>query len=104
MEFTVQKSEELAEHLLHIRMQILMLDHEYLKGIAQKLKDQAGRQRGMAVLLPTYPETGNSLLNMQSKALVKLSEYIDTLKAIDELKRQLAIDLDARDSIAKLFI
>lgn len=104
MELTQEKSEEVAEVLTFIRLQILTLDLDYLKEAARQFQNQAGKQEGLSVLLPSHPQSKNDLLRMQGRALTKLIEYIETLKEIDALKLQVIKDEVQRSDIAKLFV
>lgn len=104
IELTEAKSMEQAAVISMVNVFLHGLDLEYCQALVKKLHEQAGRQEGLAVLLPRHPQVGNDLLRSQAIALDHLVQYIQYLKACDELKKQLKHELTVQDSIAKLFI
>lgn len=104
MELSVEKSQEQADIIASINILLHALDIDYCRELVNQLRGQAGRQEGMAVLLPTYPQKGNDLLRTQAKALEYLVNYVESLKGIDELKKELRQDQAQGDQIRQLFV
>lgn len=80
------KTMVLANQIVAIAKIAVEMDTEHLKKSAQAMTDQGNWQDSAAVLNPMNPLEKNDLLRLQGKALLKLSEYIDLLKQIDEGK------------------
>lgn len=100
---SVEESETLAVQITMINQYLHLIDHDYVKLMIQHMRNQAGRQEGLAVLLPTYPQKGNEILYKSAKALDLLEQYVDTLKEVDALKKELEHDKAQRKQIENLF-
>lgn len=103
-EKTRENSEEQAEVIKSISMLVLALDTDYCLEIVKDMRAQAQRQRSMAVLNPNHPELKNQILDKQASALKSLCDYVNQLKKVEELKKQLAIEELNRQQIAGLFL
>ena len=104
MEKSVEKSEQQAEIIKSIAIQIYFLDVDYCREAANDMCNQANRQESMAVLNPNHPQVKNDILRMQGKALLLLCEYVNTLKEVEKLKLQLNNENKTRDEIARMFL
>jgi hypothetical protein len=104
MEKSVEKSEQQAEIIKTIAIQIYFLDVEYCREAANDMCNQANRQESMAVLNPNHPQIKNDILRTQGKALLLLCEYVNTLKEVEKLKLQLNNENKNRDEIARMFL
>lgn len=104
MEKTIQKSEQQAEIIKTIAIQICFLDVDYCYEAANDMCKQANRQESMAVLNPNHPQVKNDILRTQGKALLLLCEYVNTLKEVEKLKLQLANENKNMDKINRMFI
>jgi len=104
MQLTTQKSQEQANILLNIAIQLNLLDIEYCIEAAKKMKNHAIRQDSILVLNPFYPKSKTDLLSLQGKALTALVDYAELLKQVDELKKQVKIDETQQSKIADMFI
>jgi hypothetical protein len=104
MEKSIEKSEQQAEIIKTIAIQIYFLDVEYCLEAANDMCNQASRQESMAVLNPSHPQVKNDILRTQGKALLLLCEYVNVLKEVEKLKLQLAKENKTHDKIAGMFL
>lgn len=104
MEKTVEYSKKQAEIINMIAIPIVMLDEEYCRSLAKDMVDQANRQMALSVLNPRYPQSKNELILLQAKALRLLCDYVGTLKEIDKIKQQVAVEEKSMADIDKLFL
>lgn len=101
---SLEKSQELANHIIMIAGIIQTIDLDYLKLAAKELLKQAQWQESAAVLNPSYPQVKNELLYAQAQALSILSKYIEKLKEIDNLKGRTEVESDQIQKIHNLFM
>lgn len=104
MEPTTEKSQEQANIISSIAIQIYFLDVEYLREAAKRFRDQASRQESMAVLNPRYTQTSNDIIRVQAKALMHLCDYVDSLKEVEKLKKDLQLEESNQELISKMFM
>lgn len=76
----------LAEQIKAIAVIAQGMDLEHIKKASKAMTDQGNWQDSAAVLNPMNPLEKNDLLRLQGKALMKLAEYVELLKEIDNGK------------------
>lgn len=104
MEKSFEKSEAQADIIRSIQMEVMVLDVEYCREISKDMMEQASRQETMAILNPSHPQAKNDILRMKATALSTLCDYVDTLRRISEMERELKSAEGAQAEIKKLFM
>lgn len=98
------KSYELAYQIEMIKSFLITMDLEHAKKAAESFIDQGNWQDSAAVLNPSYNPEKSDLLRLSGKALMKLVEYVELSKEIDEMKQKIAANGAVRESINKMFM
>lgn len=104
MALNIQQSQDLANQVEIIKLQLHFLDIEYAKECADAFANQANRQEAMAVLNPRYSQSRNQLLRSQAKALFHLVEFVEALKEADELKKTVKQEDETMEQISQMFV
>lgn len=102
-QLTEEQSVFQAEIIKMIAVPISILDIEYCKNAATRMKDQASRQESMMVINPSHPQIKNDILRKKGQALDLLCQYADALKEIQELEKQLEKQEQTREKISNMF-
>ena len=102
--FSVEKSEQQADLIKAISIPIVLLDVEYCREMSEQIIAQGNRQDSMIILNPSYLLIKNEILREQGKALSLLCDYVDSLKRVEKLKLDLALEKDHTAQVLKLFI
>ena len=102
-QLTQQESINLALQIESMKPYLHLIDTEYARFAAKKMRDQAHWQRAAAVLNPSHPELKNKYLQQQGDALDKLVDFIESLKECDHIKGQLSGEVKAQEETSKLF-
>lgn len=103
-ELTEEKSQEQAAVIFGVAVQLQAFDVFYCREVAKSIFAQANRQESMAVLNASYPQAKNDLLRKQAQALRALCDYVDLLKEVDQLKKEVAKHEQMRGEINRMFL
>jgi len=98
------KSYELAAILESIKPMLQTIDLEFARKAGEGMVDQGNFQDSAAVLNPSYDPTKSDLLRLQGETLLKLVEFVESLKEIDELKEQVRVNQNNMAAIQKMFL
>lgn len=104
MELSNEKSQQQAEILQSIAVDVFLLDTEYCREVAEAMHDQASRQESMAVLNPSYPLEKNDLIRKKADALIHLCDYVDALKQVRDIEKEVGEKEKVQDQINKMFL
>jgi len=104
VEISKEKSQEQANIIIGIALNVMMLDLPYLKEAVKQMRDQASWQQSASVLNPNYNPKKDELLYAQANACQKLIDYVESLQEVDKLKGEVSTYESHREQLAKLFI
>lgn len=104
IEFTEQKSKDLALQIELIKAQIQGIDLDYLEGCCIEFKHRALIQSAASPISRSYDFKKSELLQEQSRSMQCLLDFIDSLKKCDELKRAVERNKLAANNIENLFL
>lgn len=106
MELTEEKSQQLANTINAIRVQLLAnpIDVAYARAALVAMRNKASRMDAAAPLIRSYSPTKSDLLQKQADALGWLLLYIEALQQCDELKQRVQMEKDMHDQIENIFI
>lgn len=99
----LKDSEHLALALEIMKQSIHMIDLDYARVVHKGLLEDANFKDSAAALNPMYIPKKTELLRLQASALGKLIEYIELLKLIDVLKREVKGEIDIKENLVKIF-
>ncbi len=97
------KAKEQADIIINIGLLLLLLDTDYLREYAKRIKEKASFNLSAIVLNPNYLIEESELMDRQAEAILLLCEYKDKLKAIDGLKLKISKEKEGRKKIEELF-
>ena len=104
MEPTTERSQEQADMITTIAVQLHFLDVDYCRDASRRFMAQASKQESISVLNPRYSQTNNDIIRVQAKALMHLCDYVDCLKEVQKLKKDLQLEESNQDMINKMFM
>ena len=104
MALNITRSQDLANQIEVIKLQLHFLDIEYAKECALAFDEQAGKQEALAVLNPMYSQSKNQQLWAQAKALKHLVAFVEALKEADSLGEIAKEEDEVREQINRMFV